>query len=124
MSFGSLLRHKVLISQRRPVLAAGLPTYDARGQQIVSLQPVGEYRTRIQQLTAREIALLGQAGAVIGDHRLYFFAGTPVDEASQVQPQPADGRLFEITRVNDLGGEGRYLEVFATLVTSTEVPAS
>lgn len=119
MSFAGLLRHRVQL--RRHVDTGNV---DGRGQPITTEEAVGTYRTRIQQLSARELAILSQAGAVVGDHRLYFLVSTPVTTAMVAVPQPADGRLFEINRINDLGGEGRYLEAFATLVTSEQVPQS
>jgi head-tail adaptor len=121
MSFTSLLRHTVEVRRRVAVLDAGLPTYDERGQPITALASKGTVRCRIEPLSAREVALLSQAGPVVGDHRLFMVAGTDVLESDQL----VDGdRLFEVHRIDDLGGAGRYLELQAQLVTSRDVPTT
>lgn len=124
MSFASLLRHRVAIRRRVAVLDAGLPTYDEMNQPLAQLDTIATVPCRIQPLTTKEVALLSQGGAVVGEHRIFMLAGTDVDEGDQLVPQPADGRAFEVHRIHDMGGEGRYLELAAQLVTSDDVPQS
>lgn len=121
MSFTSLLRHRVAIARRTD---AGAPTYDELGHPVTTLETMATVPCRIQPLNTKEIALLSQAGAVVGDHRIYMVAGTDVNEGDQLVAQPADGRTFEVTKIDDMGGEGRFLELAATLVTSRDVPQS
>lgn len=119
--FTGLLRHEVTVRRRVAVLALGVPTYDERGQPITALSDVATVRCRIEPLTAREVALLNQAGAVVADHRVFMVLGTDVTEADQLA-----GPLgtYEVRRIDDLGGAGRYLEVQAQLITSRDVPTA
>lgn len=119
MSFASLLRHEVLIRRRTAVLDAGEPTYDELGQPITVLEAIATVRCRIEPKDAKEIALLQQGGAVVSTHTI-FMLPTDLSEADQLVPQPADGRLFEVQRIDDGGGAGHHLEVDARLVTSDE----
>ena len=124
MSFTGLLRHRVLIKRRVAVLdGGGLPTYDELGQPVTQVETVQEERCRIEPLTAREVSLLEQGGAVVADHRVYFVAAAPVTTASQLVEQPG-GRVLEVHKIDDLGGAGRYLEVLAQAIESPELELS
>ena len=119
--FTGLLRHTVEVKRRVEVLSGGLPTYTELGQPITALQSMGQERCRIEPLTAREVALLSQAGAVIGTHRVYMTARADVREADQLVHGT---QVLEVQRIDDLGGAGRYLELQALSITSPDVPTS
>lgn len=119
--FVGLLRHTVTVRRRVAVLDAGLPTYTELGQPVTELRTVGTVRCRIEPLTSKELALQSQAGAIVATHRVYMTAAADVLEADQL----VDGtRLYEVQRLDDLGGAGRYVEGWAQLVTSRDVPTT
>lgn len=118
--FTSLLRHTVEVMRRVPVLdGGGLPTYTELGQPITALESLGEVRCRIEPLTAREVALLSQAGPVIATHRVFMTIAAPVDEGARLL-HGTD--VLEVVRRDDLGGAGRYIELQAQLITSRDLP--
>lgn len=119
--FTGLLRHTVDVRRRLPVLELGQPTYTELGQPITALESLGEVRCRIEPLTAREVALLSQAGPVLATHRIYMVAGVDVTEADQLVHGT---QVLEVVRIDDLGGSGRYLELQAQAVTSRDLPTS
>lgn len=122
MSFDSLLRHRVAIIRQVPVLDAGEPTYDDRGQPIT--EPVtiqAEWRCRIEPKTAREVAQLSQAGPVVADHTIF---GRPTDLATGDALLATDGRAFEVMPINDAGGAGHHLEVDVRRIAASEVETS
>lgn len=85
-------------------------------------QPTRTYSTLatvpglIQPLSAKEIALLSQAGPVVSQHRGYI---TPRD-ITTADRIVADDRTYEITGIADAGGVGHHLELALTLI---EAPA-
>jgi hypothetical protein len=118
VSFDSLLRHEVVIERDIAVLDAGEPTYDELGHPVTIPDEVGTWRCRIQQLTAREVAQLSQAGAAISDHRIF---GRIADVRASDRLIATDGREFEVTAVPaDAGGQGHHFEVQARYVESRD----
>lgn len=118
MSFDSLLRHEVVVARQVPVLDAGEPTYDELGHPITVEDDIATWRCRIQQLTAREVANLSQAGAALSDHRIF---GRPIDLRAGDRLTATDGRVFELLAVPaDAGGQGHHYEVLARYVESHE----
>lgn len=118
MSFGRLLRHSVTIRHRQAVEdGAGDPTYDELGMPITTVVNRGTWRCRIQPLTAEEVALLSQAGAVVSTHRVYGYP-TVLEPGDQL----VQGALvYEVQGIPaDAGGSGHHYEVLAQLVTSED----
>lgn len=118
--FTGLLRHTVEVMRRVAVLdGGGQPTYTELGQPVTQLESLGEVRCRVEPLTAREVALLSQAGPVVATHRVFAVAAAPIDEGAQLL-HGTD--VLEVVRRDDLGGAGRYVELQAQLITSRDIP--
>lgn len=109
MSFEGLLIHRLAVE--RPT--SGAP--DEYGQPSRTYATLATFRGRIEPKSAREVAQLNQAGAVVSDHTLY---ARPRDlrESDRIRFDPADGRLYEITGIRDPAGAGHHLTVDLTLV--------
>lgn len=96
--------------------------------QPVTVEEVGEdFRAAIQPKTAREIALISQAGAAIGDWTIFLLPRvvTPADKViheSSACPVREGADLpdatFELTGVRNAAGLGHHLELDARLVGS------
>ena len=104
MSFDDLLIHTLAIER------ATSGASDEYGQPSRTYATLATFRGRIEPKSAREVAQLNQAGAVISDHTLY---ARPRDlrESDRIRFDPADGRLFEITGIRDMAGAGHHLTV-------------
>lgn len=115
MSFASLLRHVVRIDRQVAVLDGGLPTYDELGQPVTATVAQGEWRCRIEPKTAREVALLSQAGAVVADHIIFGYPVALAEGDRLVELDHPGGtpttREFEVQTIDDAGGAGHHLEV-------------
>jgi hypothetical protein len=123
MTFGGLLRHEVTIWREVQQLGSDLqPATDVRGQPVRAPQALRTVRCRIEPLTAREVAQLSQAGPVIADHMVYMW---PVDltTADYLEPEPPDGRRFEVLHIDDGGGAGHHLQVQCRVISSPATPA-
>lgn len=109
MSFDSLLIHKLAIERA----TSGAP--DDYGQPSRTYATLATFRGRIEPKSAREVAALSGAGAVVSDHVLRT---RPRDlrESDRIRFDPADGRLFEITGIRDMAGAGHHLTVDLTLI--------
>lgn len=118
MSFAGLLRHSCTIVRQEAVLAMGEPTYTELGQPITADSTVGTWPCLIQPRTARELALLSQAGAVIGDFRIF---GPTADLLEGDRLEAADGRTFEVMAIENAAGQDHHLEVEARRVGSEDV---
>ena len=109
MSFDGLLIHRLAIERA----TSGAP--DEYGQPSRTYATLATFRGRLEPKSAREVAQLSQAGAVISDHTL-FARPRDLREADRIRFDPADGRLFEITGIRDMAGAGHHLTVDLTLV--------
>jgi len=123
MSFTGLLRHRVTIE--RQVATTDPPTYTELGQPITAPQDVAEWPCLIQPMTAREVSLISQQGAVVADHRL-FGPVADLREGDRLEEVGGAERAFEISAINDAGGQAHHLEVEALRVASRdlELPTS
>lgn len=122
MSFRSLLRHQVRIVRQVAVLSGGDPTYDELGQPITAPSTVSTWPCRIQPRTAREVAQLSQAGAVVADHIIY---GEPTDleEGDRLEETTTD-RVFQVESIADGGGSGHHYEVVARRIAGSTLHTS
>ena len=109
MSFEGLLIHRLAIERA----TSGAP--DEYGQPARTYATLATFRGRIEPKSAREVAQLSGAGAVVSDHVLRT---RPRDlrESDRIRFDPADGRLYEITGIRDMAGAGHHLTVDLTLV--------
>ena len=109
MSFEGLLIHKLAVER------ATSGTLDEYGQPTRSYATLATFRGRIEPKSAREVAALSGAGAVVSDHTLY---ARPRDlrESDRVRFDPSDGRLYEITGIRDMAGARHHLTVDLTLI--------
>lgn len=109
MSFEGLLIHALAIER------ATSGAEDEYGQPARTYATLATFRGRIEPKSAREVAALSGAGAVISDHTLY---ARPRDlrESDRIRFDPADGQLFEITGIRDPAGAGHHLTVDLTRI--------
>ena len=109
MSFDRLLIHTLAVER---ATSGALVAY---GQPSRTFAALATFRGRLEPKSAREVAALHGAGAVVSDHTLRT---RPRDlrEADRIRFDPADGRLFEITGIRDMAGAGHHLTVDLTLV--------
>lgn len=128
MIFLSQLRHELVVERSYEVTdGMGDPTYTDYGALITEYAPLPDtIRGLVQPLSQREIAIASQAGAVIGDHKIFLLAGTDVTTADRIafaEGYPDDDlRRFEILSIADAGGQDFSLEVAAQLLTSSVEP--
>jgi hypothetical protein len=129
MIFLSQLRHALVIERPTAVLDInGDPTYTEYGTQITEYVEVAHTRGLIQPRAstfAREVALLSQAGAVIGDHTIFMVAGEDLTTADRIAMDDEDDpRRWEVLAINDAGGQHFHIEVNARLISSSVEPAA
>jgi len=120
VSFASLLDHTVAIHRDRATTSD-----DDYGQPVTALE-VGElFPAAIQPKGVREVALISQAGAPIGDYTIYcrprlVVAADAIVHATALCPKPDAEDLptvrFEVTGVRNAAGRGHHLEIDARLV--------
>lgn len=119
MSFAGLLVHPLAIVT--PV-AASPADVDEYGQPVAGEPDVALVSGMVQPKTAREIALVSQAGAEVSDHTIYLLP-RPLSAAAHIRDEPDAGRRFEITGIRSFEfGSAPHLEVDVHLVGSTEGP--
>ncbi len=109
MSFDDLLIHSLAVER------ATAGAEDAYGQPARTYATLAVFRGRIEPKSAREIAQVNQAGAVVSDHALRT---RPRDlrASDRIRFEPADGRLYEITGIRDMAGAGHHLTVDLTRI--------
>ncbi len=109
MSFEGLLIHTLAVER-----ATSGPEAEY-GQPSRTYATLATFRGRIEPKSAREVAQLHGAGAVISDHTLRT---RPRDlrESDRIRFDPADGQLFEITGIRDMAGAGHHLTVDLALI--------
>ena len=108
MSFDRLLIHRLAVER------ATSGALDAYGQPTRTFATLDTFRGKLEPKSAREVAALHGAGAVVSDHTLRT---RPRDlrESDRIRFEPADGRLFEITGVRLIGAR-HHLTVDLTLL--------
>ncbi len=109
MSFEGLLIHKLAVERA----TSGAP--DAYGQPSRTYATLATFRGRIEPTSAREVAALSGAGAVVSDAVLRT---RPRDlrESDRVRFEPDDGQRYEITGIRDMAGAGHHLTVDLRLI--------
>ena len=87
---------------------------DEYGQSSRTFATLATFRGRLEPKSAREVAQLNGAGAVVSDHTLRT---RPRDlrESDRIRFEPADGRRFEITGIRHIGAR-HHLTVDLTLI--------
>jgi hypothetical protein len=117
MGFDELLRHQLVIRRNVQTLAPvhdppepgdGDPLFDEYGQPIMAPVTVATVAGRIEPLSAREVALLAQSGAIVSTHRAFVrpMAGLLTDAWIE-----AGGVRYDIVGMPDAAGAGHHLEL-------------
>ena len=108
MSFDGLLIHKLAVERA----TSGPPA--EYGQPTRTYATLATFRGRIEPKSAREVAQLSGAGAVVSDHTLRT---RPRDlrASDRIRFEPDDGRRFEITGMRLIGAR-HHLTIDLTLV--------
>lgn len=107
MSFDSLLIHTLEVKRLAPALdGSGDPILDDYGLPTMAAATVATVDGRIRPLTAREVPLLSQGGAVVTTHAgdLYPVAGLGTDCWIE-----ANGVRYDITGISDAAGANHHL---------------
>lgn len=80
----------------------------------------------IQPKSAREVALISQAGPQVSDHTIFLLRSAPVTNASYVRFATDDGDRYEIQGIRDFayGTTNDHLEVDARRVRSEALVTS
>jgi hypothetical protein len=115
MSFDDLLNHTLVIRRLAPTLDVdGAPILDAYGQPVSGEVTLATVAGRIEPRSAREVALLSGAGAVVSTDigYLYPLAGLGTDCWIE-----SEGIRYDITAMPDAAGQGHHLELALTAVT-------
>jgi hypothetical protein len=116
------------LSIERPYGSDGLDVdtdvdLDDYGQPVRSFTELAEVPGLIQPRTAREQALVSQAGAAVGDH-VIFMARQDLTTADRIRDvtESASGPLYQVVGVRDFNFGGlAHLEVDAKRVASSAV---
>jgi head-tail adaptor len=116
MSFDSLLRHTLVVKR---LAYAG--TVDDYGQPVLTVTPVGTVRGRIAPKSAREVALVSQAGVVVSTHVGFVRPLAGLDAGCWIE---CAGVRYDIVGLPDAAGAGHHLELelIAVGVIVTETP--
>jgi head-tail adaptor len=108
----TMLVHRVAIERPR---STGEDDY---GQPILEYETLDEIDALIQPKTAREVALLSQAGAELGEHTVHVYR-TDLTTADRLRDitNGADGPVYQITGIRDYAFGGlAHFEVDARKV--------
>lgn len=117
MSFDDLLRHTLVV--KRQVQATvpvhvpagptdGDPVFDDYGQPVTAEATVATVAGRIAPKSAREVALLSHAGAVVSTHTGYLWPLAGLDTGCWIE---SGGVRYDITGLSDAAGAGHHLEL-------------
>lgn len=109
MSFDSRLVHSLVIERE----AAG--TVDEYNQPTQTWSTLSEVPGLLQPKTAREVAQLNQAGAVVSTHTIYM-RPTEVQPADRIRVVVGPPGTYQIDGVRDAAGLGHHLEIDARMV--------
>jgi hypothetical protein len=120
MSYAARLIHRLAIVTPTAPDPDDLDDY---GHAIEGEPEVSVVRGLVQPKTAREIALVSQAGAELSDHTI-FLLHQRLSASAYIRDEPDNHRRFDITGIRSFEfGRSPHLEVDARLVGSTEGPA-
>lgn len=103
MSFDSLLVHELVIRRQAP--SGGV---DGWGQPVSAAVTVATVPGLVQQRSADEVALVSQAGAVIGQHRAFL---RPLEGLGTDCWVEVAGERYDVLAIADAGGRGHHLEL-------------
>jgi hypothetical protein len=108
-----------------PTDDVGDPT-DEYGQPLPGIPTVLLSAGLIQPKSAREMALVSQAGPQLSDHVIFLPAGTAIESASYVRFEPDDGDRYEVTGIRSYayGTVNDHLEVDCRRVRSEALMSS
>lgn len=122
MPIGDRLIHSLTIVT--PTDDVGTAT-DEYGQPIEGIPTTLNVSGLIQPKSAREIALISQAGAQVSDHIVFLPTGTAIKSASYVRYATDDGDRYEVTGIRDFNfGQDPHLEVDCRRVHSEVLATS
>jgi head-tail adaptor len=130
MGFADHLDHRVVVNrpdERIDELGGAL--LDEYGQAIRSYRDVATIMAAIQPKSAREIALLSQAGAVVTDYTAYLLPGD-ISTHDRLFHDPTDCPMvndlplgwYELHTTLDAAGKGHHIQADATFVASDPFP--
>jgi hypothetical protein len=94
--------------QVRELDDAGAATLDDYGQPVTAPVMVATVDGRIRPRSAREVALLSQAGPVVSDHICYMYPLATLGTDCWIE---YGGDRFDILWIVDAGGSGHHLEL-------------
>ena len=123
MSFASLLDHRVYIERD-----VALGPDDEWGQPTTTTEVSGPIAASIQPKRVREVALISQGGASIGEYTLFVLPRRIATSDAIIHDSAMCGKpdgqdyptlRFEVTGVRNAAGRGHHLEVDCTLVGET-----
>jgi head-tail adaptor len=126
VSLERFLTHRVSVLRRVAVLDDDEVTVDEYNQPVIAESAIATgVAVSIQPRSAKELALLSQAGPVVSDYRIYLrprdltTADVIVHDSGScpMRTDLPDAR-FEVTAVPDAAGAGRHIEVAARHVGS------
>lgn len=103
MSFDDLLRHTLVVKR---LAASG--SLDDYGQPVTAEATVAVVAGRIAPKSAREVALLSGAGAVIATHTGYIRPLVGLDAGCWIE---SGGVRYDIVGLPDAAGAGHHLEL-------------
>lgn len=121
MSFASMLDHTIHVVRRAET------GEDDYGQAVTVDEVSGPFSAAIQPKSARDVALISQAGAAIGLYTIYCQPRLMDTSAAIVHdtdqcPKPDDrdfpNQRFQITGIRQQTGRGHHLAIDAKLVSS------
>lgn len=123
MPIGDKLVHSLVIVT--PADDVGTDT-DEYGQPVAGEPTTISVRGLIQPKSAREVALISQAGAQLSDHVVFLPTGTAIENASYVRYATDDGDRYQVVGVRDFnfGTVNDHLEVDAKRVHSEVLATS
>lgn len=117
MTFDALLRHTLVVKRNvqttvpahdPPEPTDGDPVFDDYGQPVMAATTVATVAGRIAPKSAREAALVSQAGAVVSTHTGYLWPLAGLDTGCWIE---CGGVRYDITGVSDAAGQGHHLQL-------------
>lgn len=117
MSFDDLLRHTLVVKRQVQTTVPvhdpaeptdGDPIFDDYGQPVMAEATVATVAGRIAPKSAREAALLSQAGAVVSTHTGYIWPLPGLDTGCWIE---SGGVRYDIVGMPDAAGQGHHLEL-------------
>jgi hypothetical protein len=114
MSLDDLFRHTLVIKRQVATFAGGDPILDDYGQPVTAETTVATVEGLIQPISAREVALASQAGAVVGTHKAILYALTGLGTHCWIE---SGGVRYDVLSMLDDAGQGHHLKLALQAVT-------